>query len=123
MKAWTPSPTVAVALRGGPITSDATMEDGEVIGLGEVADRILCAGPDTLGISWEERSVELGEAMEWADVILAKGQANYYVFSEYSGELQAPVVCLLSTKCRLVSGKFGEELLINVAKLLSQDLA
>ncbi|HWU39004.1 MAG TPA: ARMT1-like domain-containing protein, partial [Candidatus Acidoferrum sp.] len=74
---------VTSALRGGPITSDATMEDGRMVGLDAAVDRLIVAGPDTLGISWEEASPELQEAMRNARLIIAKGQANYYVFSEH----------------------------------------
>src|SRR5690606_21879068 len=45
---------VISALRGGAITSDATLEDGAYVRMEEYADLIICAGPDTLGISWEE---------------------------------------------------------------------
>ncbi|GAH29734.1 unnamed protein product, partial [marine sediment metagenome] len=44
--------SVTSVLRGGPITSDATMEDGEEVGLQEAASEIILAGPDTLGISF-----------------------------------------------------------------------
>jgi uncharacterized protein with ATP-grasp and redox domains len=52
--------SVTSALRGGPITSDATMEDGETVGLQEAASKIILAGPDTLGISLNEMSAQAG---------------------------------------------------------------
>jgi len=51
--------SVISALRGGPITSDATMEDGEEVGLQKAASEIILAGPDTLGISLNEMSDQL----------------------------------------------------------------
>jgi len=48
--------SVTSALRGGPITSDATIEDGETVDLQEAASKIILAGPDTLGISLYEMS-------------------------------------------------------------------
>jgi hypothetical protein len=110
---------VTAALRGGPITSDATMEDGIAVGLDRVADAVLCAGPDTLGVSWEEMSPELRAALAAVDLVIAKGQANYYVLSEHAGELGARVACLLRTKCPTVSRRFGHEGPINVAVLLT----
>jgi hypothetical protein len=110
---------VTAALRGGPITSDATMEDGVAVGLGAVADAVVCAGPDTLGVSWAEMSTELRAALQGADLVIAKGQANYYVFSEHVGELGARVACLLRTKCPVVSRRFGHEGPVNVAVLLA----
>jgi uncharacterized protein with ATP-grasp and redox domains len=98
---------VTSALRGGPITSDATMEDGRMVGLDTAVDRLIVAGPDTLGISWEEASPELREAMRDARLIIAKGQANYYVFSEHRGDLSGEVFCLFTIKCQPVADVLG----------------
>ncbi len=98
---------VTSALRGGPITSDATMEDGRMIGLEAVADRLIVAGPDTLGISWEEASSELKQALQSASLIIAKGQANYYVFSEHRSKLPGEVFCLFTIKCQPVADVIG----------------
>ena len=98
---------VTSALRGGPITSDATMKDGRAVGLFEVADKVIMAGPDTLGISLEEMSDELAAALKTSDLVIAKGQANYYVLSEYTEKHLKQVVYLFSTKCDPVAEKFG----------------
>jgi hypothetical protein len=98
---------VTSALRGGPITSDATMEDGRMVGLDAAVDRLIPAGPDTLGISWEEASPDLRQALRDATLILAKGQANYYVFSEHRAELRAEVFCLFTIKCQPVADVLG----------------
>jgi damage-control phosphatase, subfamily I len=98
---------VTSALRGGPITSDATMEDGRAVGLDRAADQLIQAGPDTLGISWEEASPELREAMHATPLIIAKGQANYYVLSEHRAELQADIFCLFTIKCQPVADVVG----------------
>jgi uncharacterized protein with ATP-grasp and redox domains len=98
---------VTSALRGGPITSDATMEDGRTVGLDRAVDRLIQAGPDTLGISWEEASPELREAMRTARLIIAKGQANYYVLSEHRAALDAEIFCLFTIKCQPVADIVG----------------
>ncbi|HSB79253.1 MAG TPA: ARMT1-like domain-containing protein [Candidatus Methylomirabilis sp.] len=98
---------VTSALRGGPITSDATMEDGRTVGLDKAVDRLIQAGPDTLGISWEEASPELSQAMQEASLIIAKGQANYYVFSEHRAKLRGQVFCLFTIKCQPVADVIG----------------
>jgi hypothetical protein len=98
---------VTSALRGGPITSDATMEDGRMVGLEEAVDLLIVAGPDTLGISWEEASPDLKEAMQSAPLIIAKGQANYYVFSEHRAELRGEIFCLFTIKCQPVADVLG----------------
>jgi uncharacterized protein with ATP-grasp and redox domains len=98
---------VTSALRGGPITSDATLEDGRMVGMEREADRVILAGPDTLGISWEEASPELREAIGSAGLIIAKGQANYYVFSEHRHEVPGDVFCLFTIKCQPVADVLG----------------
>jgi uncharacterized protein with ATP-grasp and redox domains len=98
---------VTAALRGGPITSDATMEDGRTVGLDRAVDRLIQAGPDTLGISWEEASPDLRDAMQAARLIIAKGQANYYVFSEHRAALAAEIFCLFTIKCQPVAEVVG----------------
>ncbi|HYL79838.1 MAG TPA: ARMT1-like domain-containing protein [Candidatus Acidoferrum sp.] len=98
---------VTSALRGGPITSDATMEDGRTVGLDKAVDRLIQAGPDTLGISWEEASPELKAAMQETPLIIAKGQANYYVFSEHRAKLPGQVFCLFTIKCQPVADVIG----------------
>jgi damage-control phosphatase, subfamily I len=98
---------VTSALRGGPITSDATMEDGRMVGLDRDVDRVIQAGPDTLGISWDEASHEMRNAMQNAQLIIAKGQANYYVLSEHRERLSAEVFCLFTIKCQPVADVVG----------------
>lgn len=110
--------SVISALRGGPITSDATMEDGETVGLQEVASEIILAGPDTLGISLNEMSDQLKRELQTADLIIAKGQANYYALTEYRSKVPGEIACLFRTKCELVSNDLGETGKINVAILL-----
>lgn len=108
---------VTSALRGGPITSDATLEDGREAGIFESADSVITAGPDTLGISLEEMTPELREALSDADLIVAKGQANYYVLTEYLEQNPADVAFLLGTKCDVVSEKFNLKGKVNIVSL------
>jgi len=110
--------SVISVLRGGPITSDATMEDGETVGLQEVASKIILAGPDTLGISLNEMSNQLKRGLHTADLIIAKGQANYYALTEYKSKVPGKIACLFRTKCEIVSNDLGETGKINVAILL-----
>jgi hypothetical protein len=110
---------VVVAVRGGPITSDATLEDARFVGLDGTYPLII-AGPDTLGISFDEMSCELEAAMKKADLILTKGQANFYVMEEHRSEIGAPIACLFSTKCDYVSSYFGLAGKVNIATLLKK---
>jgi uncharacterized protein with ATP-grasp and redox domains len=98
---------VTSALRGGPITSDATLEDGRMVGLDQAVDRLIQAGPDTLGISWEEASPDLRETIRTSPQMIAKGQANYYVLSEHRSEIPGEVFCLFTIKCPPVAEVIG----------------
>jgi uncharacterized protein with ATP-grasp and redox domains len=110
--------SVTSVLRGGPITSDATMEDGETVGLQEAASEIILAGTDTLGISLNEMSDQLKRELQTADLVIAKGQANYYALTEYRSKVPGKIACLFRTKCEIVSNDLGETGKINVAILL-----
>lgn len=109
---------VVSAVRGGPITSDVVLEDAQAVGLEEVAERIIIAGPDTLGISFEEMSGEMLQEIYSTQLIIAKGQANFYSFSEYHARIPSPIVCLFRTKCDFVAHLFGKNGAINIACLL-----
>ncbi len=109
---------VILPLRGGPITSDATIEDGEVIGIGEAASRVFLAGPDTLGISWKEKSPELDEALNWAELVITKGQANFYVMYSYKDRIPGRITTLFTSKCDVVSALFGLKSKVNIISLL-----
>lgn len=94
---------VTSAVRGGPITSDATWDDALAVGLQNDADALILAGPDTLGISFAEMSAELRAALRSADIVISKGQANYYVFSEYRAQVPGKVFGLFTIKCEPVA--------------------
>ena len=110
--------SVTSALRGGPITSDATIEDGETVSLQGAASKIILAGPDTLGISLNEMSDQLKREFQTVDLVIAKGQANYYALTEYKSKVPGEIACLFRTKCEIVSNELGETGKINIAILL-----
>jgi uncharacterized protein with ATP-grasp and redox domains len=110
---------VTVPMRGGPITSDAVMADARAAGINKVAARLILAGPDTLGISFAEISKQLAGALSRADMVIAKGQANYYVLSEFGHRYpRATIVCLFTAKCRNVWEKFGCEGKASIAAII-----
>lgn len=109
---------VVVPLRGGPITSDATLDDGKVIGIADVATRVILAGPDTLGISWREKSRDLAEAIDWAELVITKGQANFYTMYTYREEIPGHIATLFTSKCDVITSLFGLQGKINIISLL-----
>ena len=109
---------VVSGVRRGPITSDATMDDAKSVELDKVSDEVILVGPDTLGLSFEEMSKKCRKELQNADLVIAKGQANYCVFSENDPVVRGKVVCLFRTKCDLVAGIFGGRGRISVAAFL-----
>ena len=113
---------VVVPYRGGPITSDATLDDFRQTGLDEAADEIFEAGPDTLGISLEEASPRLLEEIGRADLVITKGQANFYLAYGNRPDLGPAVACLLTTKCDAISEKFGTTRRLSIATVVGARL-
>jgi uncharacterized protein with ATP-grasp and redox domains len=109
-----PHAHITSALRAGVMTSDATLDDGRAVDLGEVTD-VIASGPDTLGICFAEMTPEMHAAIARADLIISKGQANFYVFDDRPAEVRVPVLALLRTKCMVVSRHLGFDRIVNVA--------
>ena len=106
---------ITSALKGGVMTSDATVDDGRTVGLHEVAD-LIASGPDTLGICIAEMSDELRRALARADLVISKGQGNFYVLEERPPEVPPPTLLLLRTKCMVTSRHLGFDHIVNVAR-------
>ena len=100
---------VTSAVRGGPITSDATWNDALYVGLDSAASVLILAGPDTLGISFAEMSPQLTSELGRADLVIAKGQANYYVLSEFRNQIPGRVFAMFTVKCQAVARVLGVE--------------
>jgi uncharacterized protein with ATP-grasp and redox domains len=97
---------VTVAVKGGPITSDAVWADAHAVGMDALAPVIL-SGPDTLGLPLDEMSAALRAELQRAEVVISKGQANYYACSELVHDYSAAFFCLLRTKCSVVGQSLG----------------
>ncbi len=108
---------VTVAVKGGPILNDATLEDAKAVSLFEVADKIITTGADAVGLPLpEERSEEFKQAYETADFVIAKGMGYAETLTEV--ELNQPHALLLRTKCNPVAHHLGVKRGKNVAILL-----
>ncbi len=112
---------VSVVYRGGAITSDIIIEDLDFVGISDMQVKTVLAGPDTLGISFEEMSDELKKEIEQADMLISKGQANYYEFSKHFKEINGEIINLLRTKCDFVSKKFGKSGKLGLAVILREE--
>ena len=109
---------VTIAVRDGPILNDATLEDA----LGARA-RPARRRPDhdrggsEIGVSWTVLPSALVEAIAGADLIIAKGMANYESLSEWDD--LPPVAYLLAAKCRPIAARLGVRVGEKVAMLRS----
>jgi len=94
---------VTVAVRGGPVINDATLEDAKAAGLGEVA-ALISTEVDAPGILLEESGSEFREAFASADLIVAKGMGN---FETLESHLEKKIYFLLLVKCPIVARDIG----------------
>lgn len=95
---------VTYAVKGAPVLNDATLEDAEAAGLAGCAS-LLSTGSDAPGTILDRTSAEFRRAYEAAEVILAKGQANYETLSP--GDPR--VFFLLKAKCPVIARDLGVE--------------
>ncbi len=97
---------VTVAVRDGPVLNDATLEDARALRLDRLAECLTTTGGGSeIGVPLDRIPPDLAEAIERADLIVAKGMANYESLSEYGG--LPPVAFLLAAKCRPIAARLG----------------
>ena len=108
--------TVIVAVKGGPVITDATMEDAEVSGMTKIADKVITTGTDVVGLSPKEVSAEFMDIYKSVDMVFAKGMGYAETLTEY--KLEKPHALLFRTKCEPVANFFGVPRNKNVAKLM-----
>jgi uncharacterized protein with ATP-grasp and redox domains len=90
------------AVRDIPIINDATVEDAEKSGIGQVA-RIVSSGYDGPGTILKRCSKEFLSLYAAADLILSKGQGNFESLSAEDGD----IFFLLKVKCPVIARHLG----------------
>ncbi|MCG2767078.1 MAG: ARMT1-like domain-containing protein [Anaerolineae bacterium] len=93
---------VTYVVKGGAILNDATLDDARAAGLDQVA-RLVPNGSDAPGTILERSSDGFRQLYEEAELIIAKGQANYETLS---GEGDR-IFFLLQTKCPVIAADIG----------------
>jgi uncharacterized protein with ATP-grasp and redox domains len=93
---------VVYATKGGPVLNDATVEDAQAAGLSQCAE-IVSNGSDAPGTILDCCSGNFQERYRQAQVVIAKGQANYETLSEAGDK----VFFLLQCKCPVIAGDVG----------------
>lgn len=101
MKKRFPALRLTVLVRGGEALNDATREDAEYVGLDRVAE-IVTNGSSIAGTVYETLPEDARQALDCADVILAKGQGNYESLSRQGRHVFYSFLC----KCELFTGRF-----------------
>jgi len=100
-----------------PILTDATIKDIKGLGFEKLVDRIVEAPGFAVGIDLESLKGPFGKLLREADLVIAKGMANWESLSETD---IAPIAYLLRTKCSPVATSMGLKKDINAVKLFSQ---
>ncbi|NLX46878.1 MAG: DUF89 family protein [Euryarchaeota archaeon] len=105
---------VTGVVKGEPIITDATWNDLSVSGADKVLDVCLTTGMFAIGLDMERASGELKDAFDRADLVVAKGMANFEALSDTGVR---PIAHLLRSKCIPVSKAIGAEKDRNVIKV------
>lgn len=93
---------VTYVVKAGPIINDATREDAVAAGIESVAE-IIDNGSEAPGTILDYCSDSFRKYFEQAELIIAKGQANY----ESMNNSQAPLFFLLQAKCSVIAQDMG----------------
>lgn len=87
-----------LVVKGGPSLNDVTRAELKVSSLERRFSEVADTGTDGVGIDWEHVSKEFLDLVDQADLMLAKGMANFE--SMYPRDLPSPVFFLFKAKCR-----------------------
>lgn len=94
-----PKEKITYVVKGEPIVNDATMEDAVEVGMVDLV-RVIDNGSDAQGTILDLCSDEFKKEFEEADLIIAKGQANYETLSELEYK---EIFFLLKAKCKSIA--------------------
>lgn len=94
---------VFFAVRGMPVVNDSIEADAYFVGINEYAE-VISNGDNSLGTVVHRVSDEFKRIYMDADIIIAKGQANYESLSE---EYEKNIYFLLVAKCDVIAKNIG----------------
>ena len=103
IRALNPALQVFFGVRGAPVVNDSIAEDAYAVGMDAVAT-IIDNGDDSLGTVLPRVSAEFRSVYDAADVVIAKGQANYECLSE---DRDKDIFFLLMVKCDVIASDVG----------------
>jgi uncharacterized protein with ATP-grasp and redox domains len=105
---------LTLVVKGEPILTDATKKDISGLGMDKLVDRIVEAHGFAVGMDLGSLRGPFGKMLGNADLIIAKGMANFESLSETD---LGPIAYMLRTKCSPVAKAMGLEKDINAVKL------
>jgi uncharacterized protein with ATP-grasp and redox domains len=93
---------VTVAVKNGPPSlNDALMEDALMVGMDKAADELITTGADAIGVRLDESPQWFIDRYNNADLIVAKGMANWETMTETPAP--CPTLYVFRTKCEPVA--------------------
>ncbi len=93
--------TIFIA-KESPILNDVTVS--EMLNMGFPSKQLITTGSNDLGINWKTLNPEARKAMQTADIVIAKGHANFESFIDASQE----AFLVLKIKCEVVAKRIRE---------------
>jgi uncharacterized protein with ATP-grasp and redox domains len=97
---------VTVAVKDGPPSlNDALMEDALMVGMDKAANELITTGAKAIGIRLDESPHWFIDIYNNAEIILAKGMANWETMTE--APAPCPTMYLFRTKCEPVANAVG----------------
>ena len=96
-----PKMALSVMVRGAEVLNDVTLEDAKYAGIDRLAS-LISNGTSVAGTIYGMLPAEAKEAIDSADVILAKGQGNYESLCGQGRHIFHSLLC----KCRLFTDRF-----------------
>ena len=96
-----PKMALSVMVRGAEVLNDVTIEDAKYAGIDQLAS-LVSNGSSVAGTIYGMLQEEAKEAIDSADVILAKGQGNYESLCGQGRHIFYSLLC----KCRLFTDRF-----------------
>lgn len=103
IKALNPRLDIYFGTRGAAVVNDSIKEDAYAVGIDKYA-KVVSNGDYSLGTVLERASDRFKEIYKKADVVIAKGQANYESLSE---EKDKNIYFMLMTKCEVIASDIG----------------
>ncbi len=103
IKQQNPELQIYFGVRGAPVVNDSTEEDAYKVGMNEYAT-IISNGDISQGTVIEHTSPAFQKIYYNADLVIAKGQANYETLSD---RLDQNIYFMLITKCQVIANDIG----------------